>query len=436
MASLGSEQWNEWIKELNYKYKQLSIKQISDQKDLKNKRIILRLDLNESVDKSGKLLDDYRIKAAIPTIQSLVKAGARLVIISHLGRPEGHPTNSLSLEPIAKCLAECLDYKFIKTHDRLPDYPIRHLILFTGDISKPDVRASLADQSQHDIILLENIRFYKQEDSNDPEFAKQLAQLGDVYVNDAFSVSHRAESSTVAITEFLPSFAGPLLAKEIVALDPLLTGRVKKPFVVLMGGIKIGDKAQALMNLGKHADKILLAGGLANLFLHARGYDVGIHQLDKTDVGLAKQVMLNLQSKIVLPTDVVTYSSHQRTGSKILVKQLPEIVETDKLYDVGPKTILEFTKILQTAGTICWNGPLGYFEEKSYRAGTMSIAKVLGGVGTRKAYVVVGGGETVAAVRLAKQFEHIDHVSTGGGAMLEYLGGVKLPGIEALRNSR
>lgn len=410
----------------------MSIKQISTQKDLKNKRIILRLDLNESVDKSGKLLDDFRIKAALPTIQSLVKAGARLVLISHLGRPDGQPVANLSLEPIAHCLAECLNYKFVKADDRLPNYDVPHLILFTGDITDKKSRATLAEQSSHDIILIENIRFYKQEDINDTKFAKQLAELADVYVNDAFSVSHRAESSTAAITEYLPSFAGPLLSKEISALDPLLAGRVKKPFILLMGGIKIGDKSRVLMNLGKHADKILLAGGLANLFLHAKGYDVGIEQLDRTDIGLAKQVLLNLQSKIILPTDVVTYSEHQRSGSKILVKQLPQIVSSDKIYDIGPKTILEFSQILQSAGTICWNGPLGFFEEKPYRAGTMAIAKVLGGVGKRKAYVVVGGGETVAAVRLAKQFENIDHVSTGGGAMLEYLGGVKLPGLEAL----
>jgi phosphoglycerate kinase len=413
----------------------LSIKQISSAKDLKNKRIILRLDLNESVDKSGKLLDDFRIKAALPTIQSLLGHGNKLIIISHLGRPDGKRTAELSLEPIAKCLAECLDYKYVKTSEQLPTYAVPHLILFTGDITNQVTRQQLSNQSAHDIVLLENIRFYKQEDKNDLEFAKQLAELGDVYVNDAFSVAHRAESSTEAITELLPSFAGPLLATEISALDPLVTGRVKQPFVLLMGGIKIGDKSRTLMNLGKHADKILLAGGLANLFLHARGYDVGIDQLDKADIGLAKQVMLNFQSKIVLPSDVVTYSSHQRTGSKILVKQLPEIVGSDKIYDIGPQTILEFSRILQTAGTICWNGPLGFFEEKSYRAGTMAIVKVIGGLGNRRAYTVAGGGETVAAIRQAGQFEHFDHVSTGGGAMLEYLAGVKLSGVEALQKS-
>ena len=412
----------------------MSIKLISAQKDLKNKRIILRLDLNESVDKSGNLLDDFRIKAALPTIQSLLGHGNKLIIISHLGRPDGKRSAELSLEPIAKCLAECLDYKYVKTADQLPSYAVPHLILFTGDITNQTVRQQLDSQSAHDIILLENIRFYKQEDQNELAFAKQLAELGDVYVNDAFSVAHRAESSTTAISELLPSFAGPLLAKELSALDPLLSGRVKQPFILLMGGIKIGDKARTLMNLGKHADKILLAGGLANLFLHARGYDVGIEQLDKADIGLAKQVLLNLQSKIILPSDVVTYSSHQRTGSKILVKQLPEIVNSDKIYDIGPQTILEFSQILQTAGTICWNGPLGYFEEKSYRAGTMAIAKVIGGLGTRRSYTVAGGGETVAAIRQAGQFDHFDHVSTGGGAMLEYLGGLTLPGIEALRN--
>jgi phosphoglycerate kinase len=200
-----------------------------------------------------------------------------------------------------------------------------------------------------------------------------------------------------------------------------------------MGGIKISDKAKTLMTLGKRADQILIGGGLANLFLRAKGYDIGNHQFDKAGYQLSKQLLLNLKHKLVFPDDVIVYSSQKRTGSKILAKNLTEILQTDKVYDIGPKTILTYTKILQNAGTICWNGPMGFFEEKPYRTGTMALAKVIGGVGKRKAYIVAGGGETVAAIRQSGQFDHFDHVSTGGGAMLEYLAGSKLPGIEALK---
>lgn len=393
----------------------------------------MRLDLNESLDKSGKLLDDFRVKASIPTIKSLVKSGAKIIILSHLGRPEGKPTKSLSLKPVAESLATSLKYKLVTTSDRLPSYGVPHLVFFTGDITKSEVRQQLAEQSGRDIIILENIRFYEGEESNDRKFAKELSELGDIYVNDAFGVCHRAAASTAAITEFLPSYAGPLLAKEISALDVLLSGRAQKPFVLMVGGIKISDKAQTLMNLGRRVDQILIGGGLANLFLHAKGYDVGVKHLDKSSVQLAKQILLNLKNKIVLPTDVTVYSAHKRSGSPITTKLLPKITSTDKVYDIGTETILTYTNILKKAGTVCWNGPMGYFEEKPYRAGTLSLAKVAGAVGRRKAYVVAGGGETVAAIRQSGQFDHYDHISTGGGAMLEYLAGAKLPGIEALK---
>lgn len=412
----------------------MSIKNIQDNiKSLKNKRILLRLDLNEEVKSDGKLVDDFRIQAILPTIKILQRMGAKIVIVSHLGRPEGKPVQKLSLEPVAKTLASYLDYKFVKTDSRLPEYDVSHLILFTGDIREKQVRESLNDFNAKDIVLLENIRFYPEEEKNSKVFARQLSELADIFVSDAFGVSHRLDSSLVGITEYLPSYAGPLLSKELKAMDYLLSPKVKKPFILLMGGIKISDKAKTLANLGKRADKILLAGGLANLFLHAQGYDVGHHQIDKESVRYANQLLLNLKSKLVIPKDVVVYSPTKTAGNKIQVKKLHEIVESDKIYDIGPETILEFSKVLQTAGTICWNGPLGYFEEKSFRAGTLSISKVIGGIGKRKAYVLAGGGETVASIRLSGQFEHIDHVSTGGGAMLSYLAGEKLPAVEALK---
>ncbi len=392
----------------------------------------MRLDLNEPIDNNGKLLDDFRISSAIPTIKALWNNGNKLIIVSHLGRPDGEVVSGMTLRPVVERLAELLETKFVETSNQLPDYAIKHTIFFTGDLNDASVKDLLTAQSAKDIVVLENIRFYPGEETSDQSFAKHLAVLGDVFVNEAFSVSHRNAASITVLPELLPGYAGPLLARETAALDVLLSGRYKKPFVLLMGGIKISDKSQTLMNLGKSADQILVGGGLANLFLAAQGYNVDV-QNDKASISAAKQILLNFKSKIVLPIDATCYSAGQRTGSKVVVKKIPAISKTDKVYDIGPATILAFTKVLQTAGTICWNGPMGYFEEKPYRAGTLSMAKVVGGLGKRKAYVVAGGGETVAAIRQSGQLDHLDHVSTGGGAMLEYLAGSKLPGIEVLK---
>lgn len=418
---------------LNHNFNNLSIKTVQTElKNLKNKRVLLRLDLNEEVNEQGKLVDKFRIESALPTIGMLVKSGAKIVIVSHLGRPEGKWSEKLSLKPVAESLAELLNYKFVETEDALPSYQVPHIILFKKPISKRGVAKLLAAQSEQDIVMLENIRFYEGEDENSVEFAELLGKLADYYIDDAFSVTHHPASSIVAITKVLPSFAGPLLEKEIKALDHLLQGNIRKPFVLLMGGIKIEDKAKTLRNLSQRADKVMLGGGLANLFLCAQGYAVGNNEISKTSLNIAKELLLNLKSKLILPTDVVVLSSKSASLGKAVVKKITEVIVTDQIYDIGPETILEYSKHLKQAGTICWNGPLGYFEDKKFRAGTMSLAKVIGGLGKRKAYVLAGGGETVASIRLAGQLEHLDHVSTGGGAMLEYLAGEKLPGIEAL----
>lgn len=410
----------------------MSIRSITDQKNIKNKRILLRLDLNEPISEAGKLLDDFRIQSALFTIQKLAQNN-KVIVIAHLGRPEGQINNSLSLRPVAKRLADLLQKKFVETNELLPNYAVGHLIFYTGDLRLEVTAKFLEQQKPNDVVVLENIRFYPEEEKNDPAFAKTLSALADIYVNDAFSVSHRAESSNTAITKFLPSFAGPLLLNEVSSLEKLLSSKVKQPFVVLMGGIKIADKAQTIMNLSKRAEKILLSGGLANLFFHTAGYHSPDSEFDTASVQLAKQLWLNLKPKLVLPQDVVVYSDYQRSGNKVLVRKLSELNPKDKIYDIGPETILQYTKILQTSKTICWNGPLGVFEQKPYRSGTMSIAKIVGSLGKRRAYVVAGGGETVAAIRLAGQVEHLDHLSTGGGAMLALLAGEKLPGIEALK---
>ncbi|MEZ4180533.1 MAG: phosphoglycerate kinase [Candidatus Doudnabacteria bacterium] len=396
---------------------------------IKNKTVLLRLDLNEPVDSNGKLLDDFRLQSVLPTIQALHKANCKIIIMAHRGRPDGQWQTEFTLEPIAKRLADLLAYKFVATDSKITDYPINHVVFYQGSILESSTKQQIEQCETQNIIVLENIRFYEGEEKNSASFATKLASLADVYVNDAFAVSHRKSSSVVAITEKLPSYAGLLLEREIVHLDKLLGARIKKPFVLMMGGIKISDKAKTLAHLGAKADRILLGGGLANLLFAAQGKEIGKSVYEESSLPLAKQILLNFKEKIVLPVDVVSGTTQR---GQIVSKPVYQIKASDNIFDIGPKTILEFSQYLKSAGTICWNGPLGFFEKKPFHTGTAALARVIGGVGKRKAYTVAGGGETVAAVRETHQFEHYDHVSTGGGAMLEYLSGKELPGIKAL----
>ncbi len=400
--------------------------------DIKNKTVLLRVDLNEEINEKGKLVDNFRIQSIVPTIQFLRKHNAKVIVLSHAGRPEGKWNNQLSLKPMAECLAQFLKTKFVETEDKVPDYPIDHLVFVKGDVTKPAVRKTIASIPSKDVVMLENLRFYSSEDDNADAFAKTLASLGEVYVNDAFAVCHRQAASVVAITKHLPSFVGPCLEKEIKNLSYLIN-KSKSPFVLMMGGIKISDKAKTLTKLGQRADQILLGGGLANIFFAAEGLSIGESVIEKESVQLAWSLMKNFKDKLVLPKDVAVYDT-QNPSAKAIVRNRYDIHPTEKICDIGPKTILEYSKILKGAKTICWNGPLGYFEKKPFRAGTMAIAKVVGGVSKGKAFAAAGGGETVAAIRQAHQFEYFDHISTGGGSMLEYLAGNKLPGVEALKS--
>lgn len=398
--------------------------------NVKNKTVFLRVDVNEEVDSQGKLVDDFRIRAIIPTIEWLREQGAKVVIGSHAGRPEGKKVVKLSLEPMAEKIAELLKIKFVKTDHALPDYPLNHLIFFNGDLTRPEAQQVIAQVPKKDITVLENLRFYSGEEENTPEFAKSLAGLADVYINDAFAVSHRKAASIVAITKFLPSFVGPLLEKEIKNLDYVMN-KAKSPFVLMMGGIKISDKAKTLERLGRKADVVLTGGGIANLFFASDGLEIGKSKVEIDSKKLAWKIAANLKKKLVLPKDVVVANTSLSKDS-IKVKANYEIRPNEVVYDIGPKTILEYSKILKTAKTICWNGPMGFFEQKPFHTGTFSLARVLAGRAGGKTFVVVGGGETVAAVRGAHQEEYVNHLSTGGGAMLEYLSGETLPGLKVL----
>ncbi len=400
------------------------------QSTLKNKTVLLRVDVNVPIE-DGKVSDDFRIQSVLPTIKMLRSGGNKIILCGHLGRPKGEPEEKYSLKLVAKLLADLLNLKYVETDHKIPDYHISHVIFYSGKITEEKHQSQLKNVHPKDIVVLENLRFYLGEGENDAVFAKHLSALADVYVNEAFGVDHRKAASVSAITKYLKSYAGPLLEKEIKALD-LVLKNPKKPFVALMGGVKISDKVQTIENLGKHADKILVGGGIANLFFLAKDLEIGLSKVEKEAVKTAWQLAQNFKDKLVLPVDLVVANEDMDRDS-IRVATPYEIGKKEMILDAGPKTILIFAEELKKAKTIVWNGPLGLFEKKPFHTATMALAHLIGGRGKGRAFAVVGGGETVDAVRQYHQFEHIDHVSTGGGAMLEYLAGKKLPGIEALR---
>ncbi len=398
--------------------------------NIKNKTVLLRVDVNEPIE-NGKLLDDFRIQKIIPTIEFLRKQRCKIIIVGHLGRPEGRWTKELSLRPVAHRIAELLNYKFVETKTRLPHYPIAHVVLYGGKITEPETKVALDAASSKDIIILENIRYYEGEEENSSVFAKKLASLADVFVNEAFAVSHRKDASVVAITKYLPSYSGLVLNEELRGLSQVLRGQ-KHPFVLMMGGLKISEKAHTLENLGKHVDMILLGGGIANSLLVDRGYEIGATPIETEAKAIAKRLLRNFKHKIQLPIDLVV-ANKKMDASSIRVSDAHGVKKGELILDIGPKTILQYSRALKKAKTIVWNGPMGYFERKPFHTGTMSLARIIGGVSKGRCYSVVGGGETVDSLRLAKQEYFVDHVSTGGGAMLEFLAGKTLPGVEALK---
>lgn len=396
--------------------------------NIKNKTVFMRVDVNVPVTDAGAVADDFRIQSILPTIQFLQKQGCKVILCGHLGRPEGKVVAKYTLRPVAQVLAKALGLDFSETkHTSLAT---SNLIFFTGDITKDTSCQAVASMDASNVILLENIRFYPEEEENNAFFAKKLACLAEVYVNEAFAVDHRKAASITAITKYIPSYAGLLLEQEITNLDRVLK-RPKAPFVVMMGGAKISDKIKTLTNLGKKADTLLVGGGLANLFFAARGYEIGKSKAEHESVKLAWQTDKNFKGKIVLPVDVVVANS-ALDKSSIRTCAPHEVKKNELILDAGPKTILAFATVLKQAKTVVWNGPLGFFEHKPFHHGTMALGRIIGAVGKGRAYAVVGGGETVDAIRQAGQAEYVDHLSTGGGAMLEYLAGTQLPGITAL----
>lgn len=394
------------------------------------KRVLVRAGFDVQLElhphsQEPKIVDSTRIKDILPTLKYLMEQKSKIVIVSHLGRPEGWDT-SKSMWPVAEELARMINYKVIKVEDKLPEYSVPHLYFLTSDITKNDYSAMTKKLKSADILFLENVRFYAGEEKNDANFIKTLASYGDVYVNDAFSAAHRDEASTYGVAEHLPHYAGVSLEKEIKSLDKVMR-TPHQPFVMIMGGVKVTDKAETIRHLARHAKYILVGGALGDSFLKAAGYETGKSTV--ADVALAKELLRNFKSKLVLPVDVVVAKSPKDHARAVDVSK---IRSNETIYDIGPKTILKFAQYIKSAKTLVWNGPMGLIEEKRFATGSAALAMVFASKSRGSAYGVIGGGETISVIDKAHVAEFIDHISTGGGAMLEYLAGKKLPALTAL----
>ena len=382
--------------------------------DLKDKKVLVRCDFNVPMDENKKITDNTRIVAAIPTIKYLLENNCAIILCSHLGRPKGEFKPEYSLAPVAEELSKLLGKE----------------VIMAKDVIGEDAKQKAANLKQGQIMLLENVRFHKEETDNSPEFAKELASMAQIYVNDAFGTAHRAHSSTAGVAAYLPAVSGFLIEKELKFLGNAINNP-QRPFVAILGGAKVSDKIGVIDSLLDKVDTLMIGGGMAYTFFKAQGYEVGnsICELDKLD--LAKQAMEKAKEKgvkLMLPVDTkIGKEFKPDTESKTVA--WTEIPEGWEGFDIGEKTIKMFVDELQTAKTVVWNGPLGLFEFDQFAIGTNEIAKALSKI---DATTIIGGGDSAAAVEKAGLAEKMTHISTGGGASLEFLEGKKLPGIEAL----
>ncbi len=394
--------------------------------ELEGKRVLARLDFNVPLDKAtGAVTDDTRIRAALPTIQYLVKHNAKVILMSHLGRPKGVDPK-LRLDPVAARLAELLGQ------------PVQKL----DDCQGPAVEAAVAAMQPGQIVLLENVRFpakadpadpkFKSDDEkNDPQLAQNLARLGDLFVNDAFGTAHRAHSSTEGVTHYLqPAVAGFLIQKELDYMGKALS-EPDRPFVVVLGGAKVSDKIGVIENLLSKTDRLLIGGGMANTFLKAQGYNVGDSLVEDDKLELARELMHKAgDGKLVLPVDVVLADAFSPEAQTRLAK--PDQIENGwRILDIGPQTAEHYKDLLKDAKTVIWNGPMGVFEMAAFAKGTLAVAQAMSHV---QGITIIGGGDSVAAVEQAHLADQMTHISTGGGASLEFLEGKVLPGIAALND--
>ena len=383
--------------------------------DLKGNRVFMRVDFNVPLNDVGTIGDDTRIRASLPTVQYAIERGARVILASHLGRPKGKPNPKMSLRPAATRLAELLGKP----------------VAFAADCIGPEAEKAVSALQNGDVLLLENLRFHPEEEKNDTEFARWLGVLAQVYVDDAFGSAHRAHASTEGITHFLsPCVAGLLMERELQYLSKA-TEHPVRPYVAIVGGAKVSDKIEFLQNLAKLADSVLIGGAMAYTFLKAQGVEVGRSKVEDDKLDLAKQLLKSAHVrniKFMLPTDHVVSDRIDAASSATVVNT--QNIPADKLgVDIGPLTRAAYAKEIARAKTIVWNGPMGVFEIDQFAEGTLEIARAVAG---SNAVSIVGGGDSVAAVTKMGLADKICHISTGGGASLEFLSGMKLPGVEAL----
>lgn len=382
--------------------------------DLAGKRALVRVDFNVPMDKQGQITDDTRIQAALPTIRYLIEKGAKVVLVSHLGRPDGKVLDKFRLAPVAARLESLLGKS------------VAHVRECIG----PEAEEAVRKLAPGDVLLLENVRFHPEEEANDPEFARQLARLGDVFVNDAFGTAHRAHASTAGVAAYLPAVAGFLMEKEIAFLGEAVE-KPRRPFAALIGGAKVSTKIGVLENLLTKVDHLLIGGAMANTLLKAQGYDVGRSLVEDDKLDVARALLDKAEERLLLPVDVVV-ADRVDPEAQTKVVRVAEVPADMTIVDIGPETIDTYADVLANAKTVVWNGPMGIFEVAKFAAGTKAMAEALA---RSDATSVVGGGDSVAALEQLGLTDKVTHVSTGGGASLEFLEGKALPGVEVLDNA-
>ena len=384
--------------------------------DVKGKRVLVRVDFNVPMNAEREITDDTRIKAALPTIRYLVDHGARVILASHLGRPKGKPTDEFRMDPVARRLSELLGKPVLKLNECVGD----------------EVKAAVVAMRDGDVVLLENLRFHAEEEANDEGFAKALADLAAIYVNDAFGTAHRAHASTAGVARFLPAVAGFLMEKEIEVMGKALADP-ERPFVAILGGAKVKDKVGVVRNLLDKVDTLMIGGGMAYTFLKAQGFEVGQSILEADKIDLARELMDKAKARgvrFMLPSDVVI-ADRFAEDARTRVVPVDQIPPDWQALDIGPETVQRFAKEIAGARTVVWNGPMGVFEMKPFAEGTRGVAKALA---ESKAVTIVGGGDSAAALEEMGFADKVTHVSTGGGASLEFLEGKELPGVAVLKD--
>ena len=382
--------------------------------EVEGKRVLLRVDFNVPLDKTGEITDDSRIQATLPTIKYLIDHGARVILISHLGRPEGKVVNQLRLIAVAQRLSQILT----------------QTVTTTPDCVGPDAEKAAEELNNGDVLLLENVRFHPEEEENDASFAQALARLADIYVNDAFGTAHRSHASIVGVAKYLPAVAGLLLEREIKTLGGILENPAR-PFAALLGGAKVSDKVSMLENIMDKVDSLLIGGGIAATFLKAKSYETGISLVEADRLDTAVELMeraVGNGAHLLLPVDVVVADSlsNEAESKMVSVDNIPPDL---RIVDIGQRSIDSFSRELGRCKTVFWNGPMGIYEIPQFAAGTQAMAKLLAGL---KATTVIGGGSTAEAVTEMKLADKMTFVSTGGGASLRFLSGKALPGVEVL----